>query len=219
MVFWSVKRIGIFLVWVATVWGQSVELGVAGGVPLTSALVTGQEAPHFCYVEEATSATRRYTVGPMLRISLLHGLGFEGGALYKRLGYDSLSQVACLAVFTRGIYNSWEFPLLGTYRLPGHLPGAPFLSGGPSFRSMANASLTAHETYPGGSAVISDSTSVLDRSHAGLAVGIGGEVRAERLRITPELRYTRWRADPSQIECPVLQSEPARAAGECGNPC
>jgi hypothetical protein len=174
-------------------------------VPVTQAFVTGSQFFYFCNYQEAASATRRYTIGPELRISLRHGLGIAAGALYKRLGYDSASEFACADVHTRAIENSWEFPILATYRLPGRLPGRPYVSAGPSFRLATNASLTGYEVYPGGYATLPDPTQspsalVNHRSHSGVAVGVGWEARLRRLRIRPQVRYTRWRADAQQLD-------------------
>jgi hypothetical protein len=171
-------------------------------VPLTQAFDMPPRQIYLCNFEGGTSATRRYIVGPEVRLSLPLGLGVEAAALYKRLGYDSVFELASNSVSARSIENSWEFPVLATYRLPGHLPGAPFVSAGPAFRFATNVSLTAYGTYPGGSASVPDprnSTALLDhRSHAGIAAGFGGELRAGRLRIRPEVRYTRWAADSPQ---------------------
>ena len=194
-------------------WGQSVELGVIGGVPVTEAYETGTGLyPHFCNYANANSATRRYTVGPEFRISLAHGFGVAGAALYKRLGYDDYSEVACLTVYARSIENSWEFPVMATYRLPRRLLGTPYVAAGPSFRAATNVSLTGYETYPGGyTPNVNPSTSpyalVDRRSKVGFAVGLGGEAKAGRLRMRPELRYTRWAASTNQLGVSnVLQS-------------
>lgn len=194
---------------------QSVEIGVIGGIPVTEAYQTGAGLyPHLCNYADANSATRRYTVGPQVRISLPHGLGLTAAALYKRLGYDSALEVGCLAVFTRSIGNSFEFPVMATYRLPRHLPGHPYVAAGPSFRAATNVSLTGYATYPGGytpdlNPATSPSALLDHRSKAGFAAGLGGEARAGRLRIRPELRYTRWAVSAnSPGSSGVLQSNP-----------
>ena len=194
-------------------WGQSIEIGVIGGIPVLEAYETGTYLyPHLCNTANATSATRRYTVGPEFRVSLPRGFGVTADALYKRLGYDDYSEAACLAVYTRSIANSWEVPVMATYRLPGRLPGTPYVAAGPSFRATTNVSLTGYETYPGGynpNVNPSTITSALveSRSKVGFAAGLGGEAKAGRLRIRPELRYTRWRASTNSLGMPnVLQS-------------
>jgi hypothetical protein len=208
-----VLRYSVVLVCLMAVgWGQSIEFSVIGGVPVTEAYETGTGYPHLCNYTGANSATRRYTVGSGFRISLPHGFGVAAGVLYKRLGYDDYYENACLATYTRAIENSWEFPVLAVYRLPGHLPGAPYVAGGPSFRATTNISLTGYQTYPGGYKPnvnpATDSEALVDRrSKVGFAAGLGGEVKAGRLRIRPELRYTRWEASTNALgESNVLQS-------------
>ena len=179
-------------------WGQSVELGVIGGVPVTEAYNTGTGLyPRLCNHAGGSSATRRYTVGPEFRIALPHGFGVAAGALYKRLGYDDYFEVGCVAAYTRSSSNSWEFPVTATYRLPRRLPGTPYVVAGPCFRATTNISLTGYATYPGGYTPnvnpLTDPYALVDRrSKLGVAVGLGGEAKTGRLRIRPELRYTRW---------------------------
>jgi len=110
--------------------GQTVEIGVRAGVPLMQAFETGSEF-HIDFGEGATSATRRYTVGPMWRVSIPHGFGVEFDVLYKRLGFDDVQKNLGVAYYyTRAIANSWEFPVLGTYRFLARLPVKPYVSGG-----------------------------------------------------------------------------------------
>ena len=52
---------------------------------MTPSFTTGEEF-HIGFGEGATSATRWYTVGPMVRVALPHGLGVEVDALYTRVG-------------------------------------------------------------------------------------------------------------------------------------
>ncbi len=202
----------LFLVCLAA-WGQSVELGVIGGVPFTAAFETGKDPySHFCNYAGAASATRRYTVGPEFRISLPRGLSVSTGALFKRLGYDSYSETACFAVYTRSIQNSWEVPVMVAYTLPRHLPGRPYVTAGPSFRASTNVSLTGFSISPGGynpnvNPSATSSALVDSRSHIGLAVGVGVEAGTGRLRIRPEVRYTRWAPSTDQLALTsVLQS-------------
>ena len=63
-----------------------------------------------------------------------------------------------------GNVNHWEFPILVKYRFSGAPLIHPYLAAGPSFN---------HVSDPG--------------------MGASLEVRALILRVSPELRYTRWR--------------------------
>ena len=177
-------------------WGQSVEVGVIGRVPVTEAYETGD---WFIPALLQTMAMRVQRHGGIPS-------GRSSGFRYHT------ASVAAGALYTRSIENSWEFPVLAAYRLPGHLPGTPYVAAGPSFRATTNVSLTGHETYPGGyTPNVSPSTSpyalVDRRSKVGFAAGLGGEAKAGRLRIRPELRYTRWAASTNALGVSnVLQS-------------
>jgi hypothetical protein len=198
------RSLAVLVCLAAAGWGQSVELGITGGIPVTEAYETGTGSYGFCNYAGASSATRRYTVGPEFRMSLPHGFGVATGALYKRLGYDSYFEAVCLAFYTRSIENSWEFPVMVSYRLTPRLPGTPYVAAGPSFRAATSVSLSGYETYPGGyTPNVNPSTSthamVDRRSRVGFAAGLGGEAKSGRLRIRPELRYTRWAASTNQF--------------------
>lgn len=69
--------------------------------------------------------------------------------------------------------EAWEFPLLLKYRLPS--PGAahPFLTIGPEFRSQQNAGAT-------------------ELTQTGVSAGAGVSFDVGRIRLSPQLRYTRW---------------------------
>src|ERR1019366_8157109 len=78
--------------------------------------------------------------------------------------------------FTR-THASWEFPILGKYRLS-HSPLHPFLEAGASLR-------------PAGSG-----TNV---SHWGATAGAGIELHARGFNISPTVRYTHWKASPGSV--------------------
>ena len=185
-----------------------VEIGATAGVPLTESVQTGSEF-HIGFGEGAMSATRRYTIGPSLRISLPHGFGVEFDALYKRLGFDDRQDTALILDYTRVIANSWEFPILATVRFLRRLPLKPYAAGGAAFRITSASSLSTYETFPGQTTPIQKQPairpSILDhRSWRGAAIGLGGQVQAGFLRISSEFRYTRWAADAA--EDPFLHS-------------
>lgn len=107
--------------------------------------------------------TKRYTIGPMAELRLPFGLGAEADVLYKRFSYDG------------GSGSQWEIPILAKYRLGGEIIH-PYIEGGVSFRR-----LTGSEGVLGG-----------DRASKGFVLGAGVEFRALLIRISPELRWTRW---------------------------
>jgi hypothetical protein len=69
--------------------------------------------------------------------------------------------------------DAWEFPLLLKYTLPFWRPARPFLAAGPAFRAQENAGAT-------------------ELSQVGVAAGVGVSFDLGRIRIAPQLRYTRW---------------------------
>lgn len=188
--------------------GQHLEAGVKGGIPVSSAFETGSFFT-LDFGEAAFSSTRRYTIGPMVGLRLPHGLGVEVDALYSRLGFDDLTKSA--GVFfsrTRTIAGSWEFPIIGKYHFGSFSALSPYVDGGVSFRHLGGVSTTTEQfiDLPGyGTQVGASGTFGIDRSNHGGVVGFGLEVHAGILRISPELRYTRWGAD-SNLDHPQLHS-------------
>lgn len=108
--------------------------------------------------------TDHFILGPSVELHLPFHLGIEADALYRR--YD-----------IGGTVNHWEFPILAKYRLSVAPILHPFVDAGPSFNH------------------VSDPGKLLDRPHAGTAgftIGAGIEIKALLIRISPEIRYTRW---------------------------
>ena len=89
--------------------------------------------------------------------------------------------------------DAWEFPLLLKYKFGG--PNAiaasvrPFVTTGASFRRLTNISQVG--SFITGSAP-STPTELQDKNSTGFVVGGGVEIRALFLRISPEVRFTRW---------------------------
>ena len=113
--------------------------------------------------------THRYLIGPTAQLNLPLGFSVEVDALYKRLGFQYQQNNVDGIVTVQTVANSWEFPVLIKWAfLPG--PVRPFVDAGASFRHI----------------------SAVDE---GFVFGGGVELKLGRLRITPELRYTRWGGD------------------------
>ena len=198
----AAKTLILFALVAAASFGQRLEVGARVGLPVTEAFETSSFFT-IDFGESATSATRRYTVGPTIGLRLPHGFSLELDALYKRLGFDDLSKsTGILFVHTRTTANSWEFPILGKFRFL-HMPIlSPYIAGGASFRHISGVSGIREQFigfFPNELTRSTGATStVLDnRSSHGGVVGLGAEVRLAPLRISPEIRYTRWGADRS----------------------
>ena len=77
----------------------------------------------------------------------------------------------------------------------------PYVEAGPAFRTVSSVSVTTTTiTNFGGVYVSGPVNSTNDRhlnarSNAGIAMGLGTKFRAGLLGVSPEVRYTRWRAD------------------------
>ncbi|MBI4877013.1 MAG: outer membrane beta-barrel protein [Acidobacteria bacterium] len=161
---------------------QALSVGVKGGVPLGDAFkIASNVSAGRSYFQN----TKRYTFGPMVDVRLPFGLGIEFDALYKRLEYGSTAGV--ISSLTKG--QSWEFPLIAKYRGPSPVVH-PYAGAGVSFRSLRG--LKQFVTTPLQTS-LSDKPSELNESfNKGVVLAGGLEVKALVVRISPELRYTRW---------------------------
>lgn len=145
----------------------------------------------------ADSESKFYRVGPMVEVTLPHRFSFEADFLYSRFGYSSTTYGLLGESFTERMRaNAWEFPLLAKYRLRG--------SGAHPFLLVGYAPRTAKARFDdtGYTANFYDSSlrtpyrssyeSSLGTDHAVVAGG-GMAFRKGSFRITPEVRYLRWK--------------------------
>jgi len=129
-------------------------------------------------------------VGPTVQLNLPFRFSIEVDALYRRLGYE-YNQFAGPGspTSTRTVANSWEFPVLGKYAIWGG-PARPFIDAGANFRHITGvnqirstlAAVNVNVTAP----------EFNEDSDIGFVFGGGVEFKLGHVRITPELRYTRW---------------------------
>lgn len=156
-----------------SLFGQAVSFGVKGGANLTDAADRYDES-------------RRYVVGPSIEVRLPARFAIEGNALFNRFGASSSLQQGLATGRIRG--NSWDFPVLGKYYFSGQSAGTrPFVSSGFAFRKIwfddGDRRFGQRGTTPFGSS-----------SEVGVGAVFGGGVslKAWRLHVAPEFRYTRW---------------------------
>jgi hypothetical protein len=155
----------------STTFAQHISIGIKGCVPFTGAF------SNFTSVDAVThtfSDSKEYVIGPMLEVHLPLGLSIEADGLYRPLNLAVENRTAS-SVF-RSVTNitSWEFPIVGKYHLS--LPLVkPYVEAGPSFRWTGS------------------NTGYL--SGKGFVIGGGVDVKLGRLRVGPEIRYTRWGSD------------------------
>jgi opacity protein-like surface antigen len=164
---------------------QPISVGVKVGVPINDALdaLKGNQSAY-------VSNTHRYLVGPTVQLNLPFRFSVEVDALYKRLGYE-FDQFAGPGspTTTRTVANSWEFPVLGKYAIIGG-PLRPFVDAGANFRHISGVDQVRTTL-----AAVNVDVNPLEfnkDNDIGFVFGGGLEVKLGFIRITPELRYTRW---------------------------
>jgi hypothetical protein len=160
---------------------QPVSFGIKAGVPLTDAFDIATGDRPFRSVEQ------RYTIGPMIQLNLPLGFGIEANALYKRIGYDATFPT----YNARARTNSWEFPILFKY---GSSSGIlrPYGGIGPNFNSIGEISEFASNITGGGSVGSRVGNTFVDLFRIGLVVSSGIQIRTPVIRVSPEIRFTRW---------------------------
>lgn len=122
------------------------------------------------------SDNKDYIIGPTVELRLPLNLSVEADALYRPLSLKTQTGTSSTS-FTSSYstrVSTWEFPILAKYRLP--IPLAkPYIDAGPSFRHVGQLGSRLSST--------------------GFAVGGGVEFHLPLVRVSPELRYTRWADD------------------------
>jgi hypothetical protein len=165
---------------------QRISVGVEAGVPATESFDTG-----FIYRGSFDPTTTRYVVGPAVGVSLRSRLAAEINALFQPFSFRQSNIIGTPSSWkTTG--NLWQFPLLLKYHLL-EGPIAPYITAGPSLQLATNIT----ESF----ITVIDPTPVVShpqpdrRVIAGFTAGGGLGFSLGRLRISPELRYTRWAAE------------------------
>ncbi|MCW5965407.1 MAG: hypothetical protein KIT83_15330 [Bryobacterales bacterium] len=128
------------------------------------------------------------TTGLMAVVNLPLGFAVEGNALYKRLGFkiDSSSLVGGRPVDSR--FNSWEFPiLLRSYPLGRNPLFQPFLSAGLNIRATSGEVLGLGRNR---------------QTSSGLVLAAGVRNGPGRVKLAPEIRFTRWADRPPVLTGP-----------------
>lgn len=171
---------------------QQIGVGVKGGIRASD------DVDGFSL---RSSESKRYIAGPMVELRLPWRLGVEFDALYRRFGYTSESDQGSLShAIIRERANSWEFPLLAKYRLPGRLV-QPFVGAGYDWRTVKGSDISSGYYLSG---VTTDppadiytyyfnrhSNTNYPISH-GVVISGGLDVNGRHLRVSPEFRYVRW---------------------------
>ena len=174
------RTLFLALFFTAAASAQLFSAGIKAGIPLTdsfenltvpSAFTTGQTIHTY-------SSSKKFVAGGMVELHLPLGFSIEVDGLYRPLRLITDVTNASQPGMGRDSvnYTSWEVPFVGKYRFL-HTPLVkPYVEAGPNFRFL--------DTLP-------------DHfmSRHGFVLGGGLELKAWKLRFSPELRYTRWGAD------------------------
>ena len=168
----------------------SFGFGVKGGLPLTDFIntVSGSRTT-------VSSVTNRYIVGPTVELRLPFGFGVEADALYRHFSYNSTASLVDVLSTLRTSSNNWEFPLLVKKRFGGVGPVRPFVDAGVSFNKITGLTQTVSNlVFPNRLTTTSNSNPAELKNDftAGFTMGGGVEIHLLILRISPEIRYTRW---------------------------
>ena len=167
---------------------QVVEIGAKGGVPMTD-LLNGSHSPAGLY----STATRRYLVGPTVEFHFPLGFRLEFDAIYRRAGFDSTRNFVDGFSTSQTTANLWEFPVLVKHPLlPG--PVQPFIDAGVSIRHVSNVeqAIQTFRAIGSSSSTTSNPAELNNSTNAGFTAGIGLAFHTGIVRVSPEVRYTRW---------------------------
>lgn len=156
------------------------SVGFRAGVPFNDFLdrFEGLKNP-VSFVQDS----HRYLIGPTAALHLPLGFSVQVDALYRKLEY-SYAPDGGEVLSTSG--SMWQFPVLLQWAFaPG--PLKPFVDAGPSFQKITGLKdLTTAVTSP---------SELHNDSSVGFTFGVGLQLKMGRVRVEPELRYTRWGAD------------------------
>jgi opacity protein-like surface antigen len=165
------------------------SVGIRGGIPLTD-FFNNIDNGNFVL----QSANNRYIVGPTAELRLPFGFGIEVDALYRRLNYNASLNLVDVFTNNRTTGNAWEFPLLAKYRFATPIV-KPYVDAGIAFDTLSGVNQTIVTTVFPNRQTTSTTSSPAELSNStttGFVIGLGAEVKAIFVRISPEIRYTHW---------------------------
>jgi hypothetical protein len=184
----NIKTFSVLLVMTAPAVAQPFGAGFKVGLPLNDAfdLRSSNNLP-------ISLKNKTYIVGPQFEVRLPAGFAVELDALYTSFEIDSIGGVASSVLGASFDTDSWEFPLMLKKKFGGADAVAasvkPFIGAGASFRRLGDVGEIGRFITSSGADVGSEKNST------GFVIGGGLEIRALFIRISPELRFTRWGTD------------------------
>jgi hypothetical protein len=172
----------LFLLALPAGFAQLIGGGIKFGAPLTDAKVAFN--PSNAFNSDAT-----YVIGPQFELRLPAGFAIEFDALYTNLKLKPVNIAATALGLNAFDADSWEFPLLGKKKF-GKGALKPFVDVGASFRRLTNIKNIGN--FIAGSGASTNASDYEGRNSTGFVLGGGLEIRALFIRLTPEIRFTRW---------------------------
>jgi len=170
---------------------QPVTWGIKAGLPVTDLLGTTPYPPNS--IQNDTSTTNFYIIGPTVELRLPRNLSVEVDALFRHYRYQWYLYLIGDGDHTTATGNAWEFPFLVKYKLPrGFLK--PYIDGGVAVDVVQGLSAdVTHYTFLSSTTIHTSSPSdLVHRTSAGVVIGGGVDIHARFLHLSPEIRYTRW---------------------------
>jgi hypothetical protein len=186
---WLRVVVSLFVLSCASLQAQRVLFGVKGG--LTALNGFNGRPTH--------TETRIYTLGPTVEIKLSGPLAIEADVLYHRMGYSKSVEAYGLRYITRMRANAWDFPILLKYSVS-MCTLRPYVAAGWVFRTFSGIAGT-YQTFglhPADHTIVVNTTTpvearyLIEKYPAGPTAGAVLQFKTGRLRIGPEVRYTRW---------------------------
>lgn len=189
---------------------QTLSFGIKGGIPRgepTRANLFGGLS--LSYVDPG-----RWTIGPTAELRLPFQFAIEADALFRtyRLGsagtYQLGPDLQPLFYLTKQDAKVWDIPLLLKYRLPGKTM-RPFITAGGNLSRLTTETSAAQscsqdaQCYPPNFPQWSGQSISYTRWRHGFVGGLGAEYALKRVKIAPELRYTRM-SDPNANQLTIL---------------
>jgi len=194
------RQLCLLLLLAAASAAQPVGFGVKAGIPMNDFLnAASNQNFHF------DTTTNRYIIGPTIELRLPAGFGIEFDALYRHFGYTFFGSDATGTTNTSTTTGAWEFPLVGKYKFKGVPLVSPFIEAGISWNKLSGVSQTITRTVANITNTSSTSNPLELRNDAtrGFVTGVGLDIKALVIHISPQIRYTRWGArhfvDPSGL--------------------
>ena len=176
--FASRMRLALLLAFSVSVFAQSVQVGVEGGVPLAHVF----EANILSSCAGCSQRTLPYLIGPKVEIHLWRPLYLDAEALYNRADYGFSN-----GTFLKNLSNRWEIPILLKLQFNSRHFLRPFVAAGVSLQH-------SYSFTPPPAPNVTVGPGVND-SAIGATVAAGMRLGFRWVRPSIELRYTRW-ADP-----------------------